>query len=251
VIDFDEIVLALNDELPEIARQTIRRHLDLSNPDNQTFLARPDGRDQHQTHWHRWGILTHTRVFLELYETVVPERLSEWGMWDDVEEALSKPVDGLPRLDLLKVSILLHDIGKFAARTRGGPSFHFSGHERLSGAIIREEIGLERHGLTQAQIDYVAMTAEDHFVLGLVRKRARELGEFTLDFPRTPEFRELSRKIKANHPEDFIEIGVLFLGDSLAKIDPQRGPERALGQSPINESVAQGYLQIVLQEPSI
>lgn len=251
VIDFDDNVRALNDELPEIARETIRRRLDLSKPDNQIFLSHPDRRDQHQTHWHSWGILTHTRVFLKLHETVVPERLNQWGLWTDVQEALSQPIDGVSRWDLLKFSILLHDIGKFAARTRGRGSFHFSGHERLSGTVIREDIGLDRFGLTPSQVEYVAMTAEDHFVLGLVRRRARELGEFTVDFPRTTEFSEMSWKIREEHPQDFIEIGVLFLGDSLAKIEPRGGPERALHQSPINEAVARGYLAIVLGKPFI
>jgi hypothetical protein len=167
-------------------------------------------------------------------------------MWEEVHMALSDTIDGVAKWDLLKITILLHDIGKFGARTHGKGGFHFSGHERVSGAVIREELGLEVYGLTPAQIEYVARTAEDHFVLGLVRKKAREMGRFTSDFPRTAGFRDLAAAIKAEHPDDFIEIGVLFLGDSLSKVDAREGPERAVSQSPINEAIARAYLAVVL-----
>ena len=48
---------------------------------------------------------------------------------------------------------------------------------------------------------------------------------------------------------DKVEIGVLFLGDSLAKVHPTEGPDHALEQSPINVEVARAYLTLVLNMP--
>jgi hypothetical protein len=146
----------------------------------------------------------------------------------------------------LPVGILLHDIGKFGARFRGRSRFHFTGHEKLSGSIIREELHLEDYGLTPAQAEYVARVAEDHFVLGLMRRGARDLGGYDESFAQSSEFRTIALRIKKDHPDDFIEIGVLFLGDSLAKADPQTGPPDAVDQYDVNIEVARAYLQTVL-----
>ncbi|GAC1444080.1 MAG: hypothetical protein NVSMB52_03040 [Chloroflexota bacterium] len=246
--DIGQIIVAIETRLPQLARQVIRTHLDMDNPANLDFLENPDGREQHQTHWHQWGIITHTQTFLRHYADTIPAYLSEWGFADKVEVCLNAEIDSVSRRDLLRISILLHDIGKFAARTQGRASFHFARHERMSGEIIRNEIDIESFGLSPAQIEYVALTAEDHFVLGLIRRRAREEGVYDSAFTDTPEFAQLSRRIQHDHPDDYIEIGILFLGDSLAKADRGAGPERALGQYDLNVAVAQRYLGVVLQE---
>ncbi len=237
--------------LPDMAREIIRTHLDLDDPANRTFLRDPDGRDQHQTHWHQWGIITHTRVFLRQFDTDVPAYLHAWELWEPVNAVLATGIDGASRWELLRISILLHDLGKFAARTRGKNSFHFMRHETLSGKVIREQLALERFGLTRDQIEYVAHSAEDHFVLGLIRKRAREEGNFDPSFIQSERFRALAADIKRSHPEDYVEIGVLFLGDSLAKTDPRGGPELAVSQYEINIAVARRYLEEVLDDPSL
>lgn len=245
-----DIVGAIDKQLPEMARGVIRSHLDLDNAANQSFLERPDARDQHQTRWHQWGIITHTRMFLEHFRKDIPRYLERWGLWACVNEVLGQPIDGVGRWQLLEVTILLHDIGKFGARTRGRERFHFTRHEELSGAIIRRELDLERFGLSPAQVTYVARTAEDHFVLGLLRKVAREQGEYDVAFTSTPSFYRLCLQIKSDHPDDFVEIGVLFLGDSLSKANPQTGPESAVDQYDINIAVARRYLEVVLNEPT-
>jgi hypothetical protein len=247
-IDVSGAARAIDHALPRIARDVINRHLDLDDSANQAFLAHPDGRDQHKMLWHQWGILTHTRVFLQSLDTTVEELLREWDLWEPVHQVLARDVDGVSRRDLLKVSILLHDIGKFAARRSGRRGFHFAGHEAWSGEIIRHEIDLSVYGLTARQIEYVARTAEDHFVLGLVRRDARETGSFDLSFPSTSRFREMALGIKSEHPDDHVEIGVLFLGDSLSKAEAGSGLDRALDQNPINLAVARAYLEIVLPE---
>jgi hypothetical protein len=148
---------------------------------------------------------------------------------------------------LIPAAILLHDIGKFGARFRGRTRFHFTGHESLSGEIIRNELNLEEYGLTPEQAEYVAHLAEDHFVLGLTRRGARELGGYDVTFARSPEFRTIALRIQRDHPDDFVEIGILFLGDSLAKADPSNGPPDAVGQYEVNIEVAHRYLETVLR----
>ena len=235
----------IDDRLEEIARSVIQQHLDTSDPENQDFLETPDDPVQHQTRWHQWGILTHTRKFLQLFESDVPRYLKEWGLEGCVDQVLSRRIDGSLRRDLLKIAILLHDIGKFAVRFRGRYRFHFTGHETSSGHIIRHELQLEEYGLTPAQIAYIARTAEDHFVLALARREARERSGYDRAFVQSAEFVQVCRDIQARHPDDYVEVGVLFLGDSLAKADPSNGPEDALSQYELNVNVAQRYLQIV------
>lgn len=236
----------IDSRLHEIAAEVIRGHLDLTLPETRAFLAAPDGREQHQTMWHQWGIITHTRVFLHHLDEEIPAYLRAWGLSESVDSRLSLPIDDAPRWDLLRVAILLHDIGKFATRTVGLQRFHFTNHERLSGEIILKELNLGRYGLTPAQVEYVALTAADHFVLGVVRKRARELGRYDERFVAGPEFGVLCDEIRRDHPEDFIEIGVLFLGDSLAKVDPATGPQPAVDQYQVNIMAARHYLLRVL-----
>jgi hypothetical protein len=244
-------IQAIDDQLEDIARGVIRRHLDLTNPENASFLATPDSREQHQTQWHQWGILTHTRTFLRHYDEDIPRCLREWGLYAKVDEVLSRCIDGARRWDLLRAAILLHDIGKFSARTRGRARFHFSHHEEQSGDIILAELDLPSLGFTESQTEYIAKTARDHFVLGILRKASRERGEYDEGFVRSPHFRTLSLEIKAAHTDDYVEIGVLFLGDSLAKVDPVSGPERAVSQYDVNVAVAREYLRIVLDSPSL
>jgi hypothetical protein len=251
VRDISKIVEDVEEQLPAFARDVIRTHLDTAETYNRTFLDHPDQLDQHQMQWHQWGILTHTRVFLRLYESTVPDRLKSWGLWEQTRAWLARTVDDVERWYLLKIATLLHDIGKFGSRTVGSGGFHFAGHEKLSGEIIRNELHLERFGLSPDQVAYVALAAQDHFVLALARKNARQLGRFTLDFPRSKEFREFARNTQASHPEDYVEIGVLFLGDSMAKADPHEGPEKAVAQNPINEAVARAYLEIVLKDSPV
>ncbi len=246
----DSILSSINEKLPALSRAVIERHLDTTQPENRAFLQCPDDHNQHQTQWHQWGIITHTRVFLRVFDRDVPAYLHAWGVWDAVDRVLSDHVDGLTRWQLLHVSILLHDIGKFGARTRDAHGFHFAGHESLSGRLIREELQLDQFGLTGPQIAYVARTAEDHFLLGLLRKRARQQGAFSLEFTQRQPFIEDVRRIKAEHPDDFIEVGVLFLGDSLAKAEPHAGPDRAVSQNEVNVAFARRYLELTVgKEP--
>lgn len=244
--DIATVTRTIDHDLPETARKVIREHLDLAVPANSAFLHQPDAREHHQTQWHQWGIITHTRVFLEDLRAVVPGFLREWGLWARIDEHLRASIDGVTKWELLDIVVLLHDIGKFAARTRGRERFHFARHEQLSREIILHELDLGQFGLTPPQIEYIGLCAGDHFVLGIARKRAREQGDYNAAFVEGDEFVRLACRIEREHPDDFIEIGVLFLGDSLAKLNPPDGPEIALTQYELNIAVAHRYLSLAL-----
>lgn len=247
--DIDVTTRTIDLQLEEIAQSVIKRHLDLADPANQDFLRHPDHPEQHQTRWHQWGILTHTRTFLRHFDVDVPGYLRSWKVDDCVDAAMSRPIDGIERRNLLRIAILLHDVGKFAVRYRGRYRFHFTEHEKASGDVVREELHLENFGLTAAQIEYIARTAEDHFVLALVRRKAREQQTYDAAYVESVGFEQLCRSIQGEHSDDYIEVGVLFLGDSLAKSDPQTGPEDARSQYDLNIVVAQRYLQTVCAQP--
>lgn len=249
--DVDRVAAEIDRALPDLARRVIAAHLDLSNPHNAAFYEHPDAREHHQMNWHQWGIISHTRILLQHFESTLPPLLEEWGLRQAVDRILQAPIDGVSKWSLLRVSILLHDIGKFAARRRGRNRFHFSGHERMSGRIVRTEIDLSARGLSDAQAEYVAVTAEDHFVLGEIRRRMRDLGEYDMSWVCGPAFAREAAAIRVAHPDDAVEIGVLFLGDSLAKANPGEGPEAALSQYDLNLAVARRYLEITLSPSSL
>lgn len=239
------IARVIDRDLPELARRVIDARLDLSRPENTAFLASPDDRRHHQMQWHQWGIITHTRVFLRHFDEDMSGYLRDWNLAAGVNAVLDSTVDDASRRDLLRVSILLHDIGKFGARTIGRSGYHFPRHEEVSGDIIREELDLPSYGLTAAQTEYIATTAQDHFVLGLMRKAARETGVYDAQFVESDAFEETVREIERTHPDDRVEIGVLFLCDSLAKSDPAAGPARAVSQYTVNTAVSRRYLELV------
>ncbi|MGH2447044.1 MAG: hypothetical protein ACRDFS_00340 [Chloroflexota bacterium] len=245
-VQVDAILQELDRRLPEMARDVIRRHLDVSQAQNIDFAKHPDSREHHQTRWHQWGIISHTRVFLRDFEVRVPEYLESWGLWEPVRHVLEVHIDGVSKLNLLRIAILLHDLGKFGARTRGKERFHFSGHEKLSGQIVTDELDLAELGLTADQISYIGLAARDHFVLGTLRQNARSEGQFDAGFLASDRFEQLALEVKRQHPDDWVEIGVLFLGDSLAKANPPEGPEPALEQYQLNIDTAHRYLSLVL-----
>src|SRR5437764_1257474 len=106
-VDIRAVERELDSELPALARQVISRYQDSREPETRAFLERPDGREQHQTSWHQWGIITHTRVFLRHFEQDIPRYLRDWEMWEEVDGVLRQTVEGVSRWDLLRLAILL------------------------------------------------------------------------------------------------------------------------------------------------
>jgi len=223
---FNHITDDLKQQLPSIASQLIEKHADMTHPRNQSFAAYPNDPSEHAPAWHQYGIVEHSEKFHDSMKSSVLEYVEQWGLGEPVEAALSEAIDGVPKKDLLSVTALLHDIGKFTARTvgersDGSPDVHFVDHEAESGRVIRENPVNEylvSHGLTDAQIEYVARTAELHFELGKMRRVAKstEVG-YTMAFTETPEFEVAITDIINQYPDFAVEIGLQFIADALSK----------------------------------
>lgn len=230
----DEIIQSITTKLPGLASDLVRKYQDMSLPANQTFAEHPDDPLQHETHWHEFGIITHSKRFLEALETIVPRYLTEWGLKDPADRILNEKIDGYTKWQLLQVTALLHDIGKFTARTARG----FRDHEIHSGKLLRDDLYdfLLQQGLTPRQIEYIATCAETHFELGKVRRKVR--GHYTLQFTASEEFKRLARTIISEHPSVALEIGLIFVADSEGKTTAPNA------QLPVNVAAARAYLEI-------
>ncbi|MCX7616264.1 MAG: hypothetical protein N2Z68_02640 [Patescibacteria group bacterium] len=275
-----DIIASLWEKLPTIAKDLIQKSQDLSDEHNKNFFGNPDDLLEHNPKWHQWGVITHTKMFEKFYREEVPQYLEQWGMSDRAQQQMSEQIDGISKDQLLNIAILLHDLGKFTERKLkreedGSLSASFKKHEAASGRIIRtpEFSGMlkQEYGLTDAQIEYIACCAELHYELGIVRNEAKksDLG-YTLAFTRSDEFQNRVRQIMAQYPDFQLEIGILFLADSLAKTDiriegdtdeqiesqgvsvqevlKERGlnPKliKAVKQLPVNIAIAEAYLRI-------
>jgi hypothetical protein len=222
----DHYTRQIMDRLPEIAKQIMSKHVDAGDHRNTKFLANPDSPAEHSPKWHQWGVVTHTRMFGVAHEKDVPRYLQQWGIKDQVDRHLDQEIDGQPKRDLLRASIPLHDLGKFTHRTfedkpDGSYKTAFTDHEAKSGEIIRDPKfadDLKRdYNLTDKQIEYIARCAELHFTLGILRKKAKMAGAYNMNFPNSPQFPELARDVMKSYPGFELEMGLLFIGDSMAK----------------------------------
>lgn len=214
-----DIITTLEYKLPEYGRIVILEGK-LSPQDKEEFLVDLDGVKQHKPEWHQWGIITHTMNFRRMYDAEVPAMIEAAGLGDRVAEHLAEKIGDKSKVELLRISIPLHDLGKFARTIRDSTGWRFTGHEKLSGHLIntrfQEEIE-STYGLSPEQRAYVAKCAANHFELGHLRKSAKDNGDYTLAFTRSDGFKAA---VDEKDWGDFNpEIGLLFLGDSLAKND--------------------------------
>ena len=225
----DEIIGSLWERLPNMAKSLIDRSVDTKIEKNRRFYENPDAVEEHKPEWHQWGVITHTKKFEEFYRTEIPGHLEEWGIADDVAEAMSEEIDGVAKSDLLRMSIPLHDLGKFSGRRlkkRSDGTFDqdFPGHEAASGRIIRSaefsETFKRDYGLTDAQVEYLARCAELHYELAKIRDRAKQtpMG-YTMSFIKSPEFSKAADAIMDRFSDAALEVGLLYLADSLGKTE--------------------------------
>lgn len=197
-------------------------------PENQSFIANPDASIEHKPEWHQFGIITHTRRFADHFESTMQQYLKEWEIDQKINAYLDEKIDGISKKNLLRLSIPFHDVGKLAGRyfkmKDGKPVAHYNGHEKLSEELIRRD-GLIRQfltsiGLTDPQIDYVATCAGLHYELGKIRDIPRKTGNgFTIAFAQSQQCKDYCLACMEEHPGFKVEMGVLYLCDSLAKTD--------------------------------
>jgi len=164
---------------------------------------------------------------------------------------------------------VLHDIGKFRKGTKArenGIVSDFDDHEKKSQKIIENEF--EKFIAcpfkpTQKQKEYIAQCAGSHYALGKLQHEAKKhkIG-YSLKYIESPQFKNDVQSILKEFQNLKVEIGLLFLADSLAKIDssithmcylsnsyPECKLNRALEQRPINIAAAKRYFEIILNCP--
>ena len=274
----EKIIRELWTELPTIARGLIAEAWRHAEKRYRAFLESPDSAREHEPKWHQWGIITHTQMFQQHYERQVPRYLKRWGVSELVARKLARRIDGVSKSDLLRISIPLHDLGKFFVRLwrldADTPSdvlkfkVKFSEHDKASGRIVRRPAFrrmLEaRFGLTERQVEYIAKCTERHYEFGKMRDRAKEsrLG-FTLRFARSPSMLKECRRLLRENRGFQLEIALLFLADSLAKVAaspvirtkrqierelrrmrPNRTLPDALMQAPVHIAACERYLKL-------
>lgn len=213
--------------LLDIARQQMEKHVDADDERNASFLANPDAPGEHAPKWHQWGIATHTRMFGHYHDRDVQRMLQNWGVKGAVDQHMAQEIDGEPKSDLIKAGIALHDLGKFTHRQYeeplegGGWKTGFGEHEVRSGELIRdpEFKAMLNHdyGITDDQSEYVAKCAELHFELGILRNKAKASGGWSISYVNSPEFDQEATALMDQHPDMALEMGLLYLGDSMAK----------------------------------
>jgi len=207
----------------------------------------------------------------------VPALLERWGIAARVVGSLERPIDGSPRAGLLRLAIPLHDLGKFAVREvrlcRGNrTATSFKRHEAESGRIIRRDLRpllCDELGLSDAQFDYVAECAARHYELAHVRDALKGAGTYDLAHVRATRFGRLCLELMGQNAGYELEIGLLWLADSLAKVgahfeaetdeeltardaeiraaarslDPTRDLFDPVRQTAVNTAVAEVYLK--------
>lgn len=120
--------------------------------------------------YHVVDCFQHTIYALEEFEKLIKENNFPSHLNEPIWNYLNRKVEkDLKVLDLLKLSVFLHDIGKADAKTidENGRT-HFKGHERFSG-IISKDVG-KRLKLSEEAIDLIYKLTSYHMYLLYIYK---------------------------------------------------------------------------------
>ena len=102
--------------------------------------------------YHKVDCFTHTIYTLEEFEKLIRENKFPSHLKDEIWEYLNKEAENnLKYIDLLKLGVFLHDIGKANAKTIDeNGRVHFKGHEKFSGEIalnVGENLRLSQNSI--------------------------------------------------------------------------------------------------------
>lgn len=225
----NKVIEEINENLEDIAKSIVAKEILIENDYliklyKQQFFIEIDCNKQHKYNWHQWGILTHSRNCVQMYDTEVKEYLKEWECLDIIEKLLIKKIDGIPKSKLIYLGILLHDLGKFKKKyiveANQNVKWSFSKHEVFSEEIILNDLSslLHRHYLlSENQIKYISICARHH---GLIRQIIKKSNlNYSTQFVQSEEFKTLLLNELASLMPYKVEIGLLFFADLCAKID--------------------------------
>lgn len=219
----------LRSELPALAHTLITAYLPQNIAYNADFAAHPDEPRHHKPQWHQWGILTHTDRFLTAFDTEVQAYIQAWGMTRAYDNWMAVHIDGRRKEDLLRLGILYHDLGKFTSRHLSKhqhstdpafPDFSFGGHEAASEQLIHGHLAdrLSALGYTDAHLEYIGRVAALHYEIAKIRDRVKYSGEgYSLRFVAGEDFAREAKLLHLEYEDYAMEVGLMYLGDSLAK----------------------------------
>jgi len=276
-VDIDTIIAEIDRNLEDIARSVVLHEIEkeedtLIRQHKEKFLEALDAPQQHQPNWHQWGIITHTRKFMHMYDHEVKAYLQAWGKLTEIETHFRDTIDGITKGKLIYLGILLHDIGKFHKNYSKVLNmrvvYTFNQHEVYSQQIIQNDLYPllhDHYGLTDRQIEYIAMCARYHFELGFIREIGKKSKYgYSVAFANSDTFKKAVYSALPSFEAYKVEVGVLFLADSCAKTDVafegRRDAEireelscrnlnpkliQAVKQKPVNIDVAKCYLDVI------
>jgi len=227
IFTIEQIINEINLNLEDIAKSIVAKEIFIEKNNliklyKQQFFFEIDCNRQHKYNWHQWGIVTHSRACMSLYDNEVKNYLKEWDKLEVIEKHLNEKIDGITKSKLIYIGILLHDLGKFKKHYTIEPNHKvkcsFSQHEVYSQKIILEDIYPllhEYYKLSRNQIKYIATCAENH---GLVRQIIKKAGiNYSSEFIHSDKFKNILLNELSELKKYKIEIGLLFFADSCAK----------------------------------
>jgi len=228
-LTIDQIINEINLNLEDIAKSIVFKEI-ISEKDNllklykQQFFMEIDCNKQHKYNWHQWGIISHSRNCMYMYDNEIIKYVKKWDVIETINEQLSEKIDNIKKSKLIYLGILLHDLGKFKKRYIIEPNckvkWSFNQHELYSQQIILEELYPllhEYYQLSKKQIEYIAICAKYH---GLIRHIIKKSGlDYSSEFIQSEKFKNLLLNELSGLEKYRVEIGLLFFADACAKTD--------------------------------
>jgi DNA-binding ferritin-like protein (Dps family) len=269
------------EDLKNFAVEIVKNSILEENLKNN-FISNINSVNEHQPRWHQWGIISHTIKFRDIFDKILPKVLKNWGLKEKIFEKLNIKIDGITKYDLLRISIPLHDLGKFDKKVKYDENgdfieFDFEGHEKKSKEFILSEnissVLSKKYGLSIKQIEYISECAAKHYELGYIRNEAKKSSKgYNISFTDSISFENSIRENLNSFKGMEIEVGLLFFCDSQAKteifienvktdFDIENNKQKyqelieekslnkklinAAMQKPINSKVAENYLKFL------
>ncbi len=123
------------------------------------------GRGFTQPERHYYDVLDHNLAAVAAMDASTGEgddgaELREVLSWLDFPEALSREIDGLPMMTLLRLAALVHDVGKPSSAIIRDGALKFPRHGPLGAELLRER--LPELGFSPAVTDFIARMVRYH-----------------------------------------------------------------------------------------
>ncbi len=228
-VSIEEIIKEVNLNLEDIAKSIVAKEIEQEDNDlikqyKQQFFVEIDSNKQHKFNWHQWGIITHSRNCMTMYDNEVKQYLKAWSKFEITEKYLLEKIDGITKSKLIYLGILLHDIGKFkkqySIESNGKVKYSFNKHELYSQEIIQNDLYpmlKDYYGLTNMQIEYISMCSRYHGFIRKISKKSKY--GHSVEFAQSETFKDTVLNELSSLEEYKVELGILFLVDSCAKTD--------------------------------